>query len=280
MKTAKLLSILLVGLFLNSCTSTYYYQVYKVAPVQKTVQEGNLIVFEDENCKIYYNLFSNGGDAGFRFFNKTDKNIYLNLDESFFVLNGISYNYYKNRTFTESKNSGMASATTASFSRQVTGFNWLDLLQTNAASVSKSSNVINSSGYSVATQEEKQLIIPSKTSKIILEYNITDDLYRDCDLLIYPTKKQVKTKSFTQKDTPYEFSNRLVYTVGQGGTMVKTENQFYISAITNYPESEFLTFKLDEFCGEKSMVKKNYIKVTSPDMFYIKYPANTIPFKH
>ena len=179
MKTAKLLSIVLVGLFLNSCSSTYYYQVYKVAPVQKTVQEGNLIVFEDENCKIYYNLFTDGGDAGFRFFNKTDKNIYLNLEDSFFVLNGISYDYYKNRTFTESKNSGIASATTASFSKQVTGFNILDLLQTNSASVSKTSNVLNSSGFSVATQEEKFVIIPSKTSKIILEYNITDVLYRD-----------------------------------------------------------------------------------------------------
>ncbi|MDD4460047.1 MAG: hypothetical protein PHQ24_09620 [Proteiniphilum sp.] len=41
-----------------------------------------------------------GGNMGFGFFNKTNENIYLNLDECFFVRNDIANDYFLEREFT------------------------------------------------------------------------------------------------------------------------------------------------------------------------------------
>lgn len=110
MKTHRILFTTLITILLTSCVTTSYFQVYKATPSDKLVIKDNLIVYEDENCMISYNLWAEGGRIGFQFFNKTDKNIYLNMKESFFIVNGFSYNYYKNRVFTNSTSSGATSA--------------------------------------------------------------------------------------------------------------------------------------------------------------------------
>ena len=61
----------------TSCVS--YVQVYKTAPSDKLVLKNNLLVFEDENCKVSYNLWDAGGNVGFQFFNKTDKKVLIGL---------------------------------------------------------------------------------------------------------------------------------------------------------------------------------------------------------
>lgn len=231
----------------------------------------NDLVYEDENCKILYNLWDNGGDIGFRFYNKTAKNIYLNLGESFFILNGIAYNYYKDRVFTNSKNSGISISNNTTTSKSVTGINYFDLIQSNRISSTNSMGGMASSGFSVSYNEEKIICIPSLTSKLITEYSINFSVFRDCDLLRYPTKKQIKTKFFSKLNSPFVFSNRLEYTVGQSGNPEVFENEFYVTEITNYPENEMLEARAGEFCGEVSAVATEYFKSSSPDKFYIKY---------
>jgi len=139
---------------------------------------------------------------------------------------------------------------------------------------------MTSSGFSISYNEEKTICIPSKTSKLITEYIITESLYRDCDLFKYPTKKQIKSKSFKKTDSPIIFSNRIAYTVGQSEKLIKFENEFYISEISNYPESEIFESKYDEYCGQKSSTMTKYFKNVSPDKFYIKYTKGTDTWKH
>ncbi len=234
MKTKKILFPALIAMMLTSCVSTYF-QVYKTVPSDKLVVKNNLLVYEDENCKVSYNLWSEGGNIGFQFFNKTDKNIYLNLEESFFILNGVSKNYYRNRVFTS---------------------------------------------FSVSYNEEKILYIPSKTSKIISEYNINESLFRDCDLFKYPTKKQIKSKTFSKEQSPLVFSNRIAYSIGQTDNLIKFENEFYVTEISNYPESEMFESKYDEYCGQKSLTMTKYFKNVSADRFYIKYSKGKATWKH
>jgi len=59
-------------------------------------------------------------------------------------------------------------------------------------------------------------------------------------------------------------------------------HDFYVSEITNYPEDEITEYKKEEFCGEKSVTSKEYIKEVSPNKFYIKYSNSSvgISFKH
>ena len=263
--------IALISVLLTSCMSTSFYQVYKATPSDKIVLKEKMLVYEDENCKISYNLWEDGGNIGFKILNKNDKNLYLNLEESFFILNGNSYDYYKNRVFTNSKNTGLSTYKTATASKSVTGINYLDLIQTNRIAASNNSGFITSAGYSVSYNEEKIICVPSHTSKEISEYNINEALYRDCDLLKYPTSKQIKTKTFTKSNSPLVFSNRIAYYIGQSDKLQRFENEFYIAEITNYPEKEIIESKYSEFCGEKSMTMTKYFKNDSPDKFYLKY---------
>lgn len=269
----------IIAVLLTSC-ATSFYQVYKAVPTDKSIKPDNYLIYEDDNCKLSYDFWGEGGNIGFYIYNKTNENIYLNLEQSFFVFNGIAYDYYKNRVYTHSTSAGATSSKATTASKSVTGINYLDLLQTNRIQASNSIGVMTSSGFSISYNEEKVICIPSKTSKIITEYNINESLYRDCDLFKYPTKKQIKSKSFTKSDSPIIFSNRITYTVGQSDKQIKFENEFYISEISNYPENEMFESKYDEYCGQKSTTKTKYFKDVSPDKFYIKYSKGNDIWKH
>ncbi len=268
----------LIAILVTSCTS--YYQVYRASPSDKTTIKDNYLVYEDENCQVLYNFWGEGGNVGFQFYNKTETNIYLNLDESFFVLNGVAFDYFKNRIFTNSTSSGTTTSKSATVSKSVSGINLFDLLQTNRIQASSNTGLTTLTGNSISFNEAKLICIPSKTSKIITEYNINDYLYRDCDLYKYPTKKQVKSKSFSKTDSPIIFSNRITYTVERSENKIHFENEFYISEISNYPEGEMLESKFDEFCGQKSGVKTKYFRNASPDKFYIKYTRENDTWIH
>jgi hypothetical protein len=281
MKTQKFILLVIISILLTSCSTTiFYYQVYKTAYSDKIKLDENNLFYEDDNCKVVYNLWSDGGDIGFRFYNKTDKNIYLKMDECFFIFNGIAYNYYKNRVVTNSSNSGTSVSYGANLSNSVTGYNYFNLIQTNQFSLSKSSGIISSKGYSVSTNEEKVICIPSKTSKIISEFSINQSLIRNCDLYKYPTKNQVKSIEFDKSKSPFVFSNRITYGLGQDTTPIKFENEFYVSEITNYSQKDILIFKTVEYCGQKGMTYTKYFKNSTPDKFYIKYSKGRDYWKH
>ena len=252
----------------TSCAPKIYYQVYKAASSDKVVVKDNYLVYEDDNCKVSYNLWNEGGNIGFELYNKTNENIYLNLEECFFVYNGRAYNYFKDRVFTTSANSGVTALSNLSASKSVSG-----LFQTKGIHATSAVGSMASSGYSISYNEEKIVCIPSKTSKAIAEYNINESLYRDCDLLKYPkNKKQITSKFFSKTDSPILFSNRIAYATKQ--SQVKFENEFYIAEISNFPEREVVDSKYDEFCGEKAPYETKYFKNIAPDKFYIKYVKN------
>lgn len=281
MKTKlNLISTAIIAVLLTSCATTSFYQVYKAVPTDKSIKIDNYLIYEDDNCKISYDFWGEGGNIGFYIYNKTVENIYLDLEQSFFVLNGIAYDYYKNRVYTHSTSSGATSSKATTASKSVTGFNYLDLPQTNRIQASNSIGVMTSSGFSISYNEEKVICIPSKTSKIISEYNINESLFRDCDLFKYPTKKQIKSKMFSKEQSPLVFSNRIAYSIGQTDNLIKFENEFYVTEISNYPESEMFESKYDEYCGQKSMTMTKYFKNVSADKFYIKYSKGQDIWKH
>lgn len=283
MKKERILLIALVAIVLTSCKSSIFYQVYKATPSQEMTQKDNCIVYEDDNCIVSYNLWKDGGNMGFMFTNKTENDIFLNLEQSYFILNGISYNYYKDRVFTSAVSSGVSESSGATVSKSIMGLNYLNLFQRNNAAVSRTSGIVSSSGSSISYNEQKIVCIPTKTSKIINEYNITESLIRDCDLLRYPSKKQIRTIHFTKNESPLVFSNRITYALENSSNLIEFENEFYVTEVTNYPEKEIIEKEYDEFCGEKSDEKIEFFKNTSPSKFYIRYskgPKGAKEFKH
>jgi hypothetical protein len=270
----------LIAIVFYSCGSATYYQVYNTKSSDKLTIEGKSLLYEDENCRVSYNFWGDGGNIGFNFYNKTDQNIYIKLDECFFVLNGISRNYFKNRVFTSSASSGESTSHGTALAKSSTGFNYMNFIQTNNLSLSSSNNIMNSSGYSISYYEEKTICIPSMSSKIISEYVINQLLFRDCDLYLYPSRKLIKSISFEKSDSPLVFSNRIIYSVGLSGNQIKFENEFFVTGITNYPESEITGTKNEDYCGEKSTTMTKYFTINSPDKFYIKYSLGQDSRKH
>lgn len=278
-KIKSIILLITLALLFTSCKTTYF-QVYKTTPTNNLIKTNNQLVYEDVNCVVTYNLWDDGGDMGFLFHNKSDKEIYLHLDESFFVLNGVAHDYYHDRIFTNSSSSEASSSKTTTASTSITGINYFNVLQTKSINANNSVGLVSTSGYSTAYREKNVINIPPQASKIISEYNINSALFRDCDLFKYPTKSQIKTKSFGKADSPIVFSNRLAYSVGKDGELMRFENEFYVTEITNYPEEEILESKRREYCGQKSSVISKYFKNDGPDKFYIRYIKGQDNWKH
>jgi hypothetical protein len=297
LKMKKLIFTTIIAIFLTSCQPAIYYQMYKVNAIDELSKTNNSLIYEDDNCKVLYDFWSQGGSVDFLFYNKTSENIYINKEESFFVLNSIAYDYYNNRTITNSNSTIKTSSNSeteaisilngigAAFSMSETGYNYKGFKQTNSIaaeviaakeasrSTTHTKGTITSSEYSEAIKEKKIVCIPSKTAKIIGGHKIINSLYRDCDLIRYPSVKEIKKIQFTTENvSPFVFSNKISYTVGDSKNLVKIENKFYVSEISNYPEKKITVEKADEFCNQKSgFYTTKYLKNVSPDKFYFQY---------
>lgn len=278
MKIKILVLWIFLGLISTSCASTTFYQLYNVKPIGETLTKAQELFFEDDNCKITYNLWSNYGDIGFYFQNRSDENIYLLLNQSFFVLNGFAYDYYQNRTYTASKSSSLSAASSSSGSVAVTGVNTYSNIQTNRVSNSNTAKIGASVGYGVSFQEDPVICVPPNSTKKISEFSIYSSLIRDCDLLKYPKVKDIKTVFFTNENSPIIFSNRISYKVK--GELNLVENSFFVSEITNYPRNEFFESEYEEYCGQKDDLPKEYFKYKDSDRFYFKYSKDLDFWEH
>ena len=231
MKKILLFAVVLISTV--SCSSTkYFYQVYSVKS-ENVQKEKNNLIFEDENCKIFYNLWAAKGDIGFLFYNKTDQDLYINKEDCFLIINGLANNYFQNRVYTYSKGTSVSKGASTSqetsiganesvgVSQSVTGINVSNLLQTNSIGAgasnmtqytsgsAKSIGSSFSSGFAVSINEEKVVCIPQKSGKIIKEFSIKSTTYKNCDLIREP--KTTSNLTFSKDNSPLVFSNRISY---------------------------------------------------------------------
>lgn len=269
MQKCKLFFLGLFVLFMfSSCSS--YYQIYTVATAENMRTGGRELVYEDANCAVFYDLWEHGGNIGFQFFNKSEKPIYLNMEESFFILNSVAYNYYKNRVFTNSTASKSTAFRGSSLSRSLT--EKYSRITRNVTLVSERSVELSVySGSSVAFNEEKIIVVPPKSSKFVGEYRIHKSVIKDCDLKSYPRTVEGAKKSFSRSESPLVFSNYLAYSLEKTGELERFENVFYVSEIANYPMRAMIGGKYEEYCGKKGTERVRYFKGYSPNKFYVEY---------
>lgn len=244
----------IITLLFVSCAMSDYYQVYKTHVDNGTVNKSN-VVFEDNNCSVYYNLWTEGGDLTFSIYNKTESDLTVYLTKTFFVLNGVAYEYFQNRTFSKSSNSGTT----------VTTYNYPYYWNYNATKVAGT----NSTSFSTSYSEKPELTIPPKTLINISEYKVTNALYTNCNLAKYPSRRSIRTLKYSKENSPFVFYNLITYSTKND--TLRLENRFYVNEITNYPASELFT-KIDtSTCGKKLDFPIQVFKNEMPDKFYIKY---------
>ena len=85
---------------LTACSPTIYYQLYQTKPTSQDIKiYENKMVYEDDNCSIMYDFWEEYGNIGFMIYNKSSENLYLHLDQCFYINNGYAYDYYQNRIY-------------------------------------------------------------------------------------------------------------------------------------------------------------------------------------
>ena len=289
--------LMIVGFsLLTSCSQSIYYQMYQTKPLtDDIVVNENSLLYEDDNCVILYDFWGEYGNFDFLIYNKGEENIYLHLDECFFVVNGFAHDYYRNRVYLNSNTN--VSSTTSSYSTgnmtsttiaNANGVGW-GIGSTSYSDVYGTSNTygngyigglsqtnVNSSTNGVSIYEKNVICIPAKNKKIISEFNIKSNVYRDCDIFLYPRKNEKNTLEFASNESPYIFGNKLAYSIGDSDELIRINHDFYVSKISNYPMNEILKVVNKTNCGEELEYQKiKVFKESGPNQFYIRYGMNT-----
>ena len=286
MKKRKLL-ILIVTIFLSGCASTTFYQLYKTES-SNTETDKNGMIYENDDIIVFYNFWENYGNSSFLVENKTDLNIFINLEKSHLIINGMAKTYFQNRTFLKSSSTSLSVGSYFSSSylnKRSTSFGNIYYLERFGSAISQSNTIgtFSSSltkskstiakGYSVSFIEKNIVCIPAKSAKIFDGFSLNGSIYRDCELFRYPSKTSIESKKFDKETTPLIIKNIISYGFIETelNNFKIVESVFWVSEITNYPSSVFYERKYPEYCGKKSLYSKNFYLFYKPDRFFIKY---------
>jgi hypothetical protein len=314
----KILVVILVTVFvmlLQSCGAYYdYIQIISTKPInniEKTSLTNGGVLYEDENCAVFYKFWTEGGDAGFEFYNKTNEIIYLDLTKTFFIKNGIAYDYYEDKTVTDTETShtsstvthGYALSASSSYSASISQYYAGNFGQkptttysplASSASVGASNSMFGSlfkmsststvfgHSTSVAITDKPILAIPPRSSKYVKNYSIVGTEFISCDLEYYPVYSAKLT--FDIANSPVTFSNYITFTKGDKSQVYSVENKFYVNDITNYVKQNVTRYvKREETCEniltpdelamQKTMptIYDAYITAGDASSFYIPY---------
>ncbi len=275
-----IISFLAILFLLSSCAPKVYYQVFETKSDTEGIDHrSENLVYENETCAVFYNFWGEQGDMGFRLENKTDQPLYLDMGKSYFVLNGTAKDYYKQRVYTYSSGTSTGGSKSTSASKAVTGLDYSGLLLTGGLSSGVTSALSTSESSSVSIPEKEIICIPAYASKVVSEFVIHDSRIRDCDLLLYPKRKEVSVLRFESDNSPVVFENRLVYRIGENQEN-EMNHRFYVSKVSNMPKDKVLENRKENFCGQESLLEKTFFKETSPDEFFIRYKKGNEGWEH
>ena len=258
----------LVSFFCVSCSQTYY-QVYTMKS-DNLKMEDNSLLFENTDCKVSYNFWSEGGWVTFAFENKTNEDIFINMNESFLIVNGHAHNYFEDKTYA----SGQVSTTTKGYGERLdvsifgtTGV-WSDKLYT--VSARATANIISkSTSINYVTKKEEEVVcVPAKAYKTFMKFCLSPQLFQVCERKSDYPSKRVSIRKFEKNNSPILMKNRLTYGFKIDKMDKHIDNFFWLSEIENLHRKEALeeTKKRDCKSGVVKTIKQ--FKIGGPAQFY------------
>lgn len=263
----KLIPLSTLAFLLSSCASTYI-QVCTVAlspeSDSKVEDRNGILVYEDTNCRVIYNMWSAGGNVNFTFQNTSDDDLYVMMDKSFFIKNGLANDYYIESTTThktsQSSNKSL-SATAVAKGRWSNGIYSTPGTLGYGASAGISSTV----GFEETVTASKVICVPAKSSKIISGFSIYDGRIKLCgdNNNNYP-RKESKHTYYTLEDSPIVFENRICYSTDENlSNKVKVNTSFYLSEFVNYNFKQNVAFDYNGYdeCGNKTVTYDKHLIV-------------------
>ena len=265
----KLVLFALLTVFgLTSC-ETAYYQVYEVKS-SDLVQKENSMVYENSDCKILYNLWSEKGDIQFIFENKTDRDLFLDMNQTFFIKNKAAFNYYNNRTYQTQSFASFDYGYSTRYSYWSNGTFWPTQYSLKAGSANSKARISLSTG--ISTKEFEFICIPANSFKVFNYFTINPEFIRTCEKAKDYPKKQSTVVTYNEQESPLKFRNRISYSFDKNGSSLQqVENSFWLSSIRNYSNKEAVEkVKVRKGCTD-FIGNAYYFKIGGPNQFYRTY---------
>ncbi len=263
----------LVGfaLMFASCQQAYY-QLVETAFDKDMHQTEQYIVWENEDCKLSYDFWGENGLVKFYFANKTDSIITIDMSKTFFISDGMSNTYFKNRQWG-------SSGTVYNYGSYIT-----PIVYTTKGGYKYSSSIVStttSSATTVVTEslERRELPVISiapHAAYYVAEFNIRANRITDCDLkeAAWEWKKGNASVVYDEENSPTRFSNYITYQVGNGKRQ-HIQNNFYVKQVTNLLESNMVEYRTQEECGVKKSGYTERVLIfpveNFSNAFYFKY---------
>lgn len=173
----KLVCVVVTSVLSVSCSQNFY-QVYTMDSNDLKMQDNSLL-FENADCQVSYNFWSDGGYVSFAFKNNTDKDIFINMNESFLVVNGNAHNYFEAKTYTY----GSAYATTTGYGESLgvslsgnTGI-WANKHYTASAGVAASITSKSAIMNTISIKEQEVVCIPANSFKTFSKFCLSPVIY-------------------------------------------------------------------------------------------------------
>lgn len=260
---------------LTSCKQ-FYYQVYDVNS-DGLKQEDNSLVYENEDLKVMYNLWGEEGNVGFILQNKTDRDLFVDMDKTFFILNGEANDYFKNREYSST------TTNTASVGYGMSQSYWMakgywPLQYYVPTTVSGLAKLMRGHTSGVTTKEKQIVCIPAHAYKVISEYKVSPQFLKTCDRDKDFPRRTATVANYSESSSPVRFKNRIAYSFDREcKDLQHIENSFYVSGVNNYSKKaaiEKVREKTD--CYSRKKNKREYFKIGGPNKFYRTYHRQSI----
>lgn len=294
------LAICFICSFITSCAPMQYMQIATLKSEQVELQTDGSFKSRNSEFTIEYDFWSNYGNVGFLITNNSDKDLYLNLEKSYFINNGYAYDYYQNRVFIYSSISSSSSSSTASRSSAVGNLNsntissqYINgyynysgsIVNSNSyssySSHSKTSGYSSSSTYSTYSEkgstieyiEDKIVCIPAHSAKYFGEFQVSSTVYRECGFPRNPSKKEETILEFEEKDSPRVFENRLMFVLDNKD--IPVNHKFYVCEIQNILKDNAYRQAYRKDCNNNNINPPVLVnKMASSDKYYLYYNFN------
>lgn len=258
MKNPLLLFVSLTLLF-SSCSVKTIYQVVNT----KSDSIDSTYNFENSEINCSYDFWDPKSGSPFRFklYNKTNNPIYLDWSKSSFIINGQSFDYFQEATFSESKI--LAKSSTNIFqNRQNLSSN------TTAAQIN-------------SVQSYKQKKVQHIPAQSYIEFKLNSgamEMIKGCDYKINGNER-FKEFNFEKTNSPYIFRNYLSYTNKENETDFKIiDNEFWVNKIYMMNESTFMgDRKSIDNCNNTKSYTYSYPFKSKKNFYYEKSEKGTNP---
>lgn len=297
MKSKQILALAALFFALTSCSS--FYQIATISSYDAKMNDKGDFAHNCGDIVIHYDFWSSCGQTYFAIENNSEKDIDLDLTKSFFIKNGVAYDYFLNRATIYTNGISVAKGRTISESKlsSITGnvsgtggilspessFKLLTGATSTEFGVSSSigaSNNLSTSNMaaamksnSVEYRESTLVTIPAHSTKIIGEYSIASGEFIKCGLVRNPSGRDNAIVTYDRENSPIVVENRLYFIIDGNG--VPVNSTFYVSEFRNLPENKVIKTVNTTNCAGKSNGKQ-YINIfAASNRYFVKYSVSS-----